>query len=166
MGIALVVVAALAFAAAAVAVGRFQGWPLLVPGSIMLIGVAAFAVSSSLSPLSDEGLRQASNWQAFNRHLHDVARDRTSSPEPERFADLLPYAAAFGAALGWAKRLRKNGVGAAPPWIQSLSPESDRGIGGVIATLGAASSAGGHVDAGTAGVGGAGAAGGGASGAH
>ena len=162
VGIALVVVAAAAFAAAAIAVGRFQGWPLFVPGSITLVAVAALAISTSLTPLSDEGLRQAAGWRAFKRYLREVGRGGTSSLEPQRFAEYLPYAAAFGSALGWARQLKKQGVGVAPPWMRAMGHASDGGLGGLIVVLSTATSAGGHVDAGAS----AGAAGGGASGAH
>jgi hypothetical protein len=79
---------------------------------------------------------------------------------------MLPYAAAFGAALAWAKRLEKSGVTTGPAWLRALS--SDGAAHGVplaatIAMLSAGSRAGAHAGGEPGGT--AGAAGGGSSGA-
>ncbi len=167
IGVALIVVALLGLGGAAVAVSRFQGWPLLVPASVLLVGLATIGLGVAQSPLSDEGLRQAASWRAFGGYLRDVGRGKASSLEPQLFTGLLPYAAAFGAAIGWAKLLKKSGAGGAPGWIHFATSGTGDEMAGVIAALSSATSAGSHVDGGvSAGAGAAGgAAGGGASGA-
>jgi hypothetical protein len=165
---AVVVVAALAgLGGAAAMVNRFQGWPLLVPFALLVGGLGAFVLASTLSPLSDDGLRQAGLWKAFGAHLRDISHGRAGSLDPQRFPEYLPYAAAFGAALGWAKAIKKGGVSVAPAWIRPAMHAQDDAIGAVIAVLSTVRAAGGHVDGGASAAGAAvsGAAGGGASGA-
>jgi hypothetical protein len=166
VGAGLIAVSVVGFVGAVFSVNRFEAWPLLVPGSILLVALATLALSIGLTPLSDEGLRQAAAWRAFGGHLRDVGRGRGASLDPQRFGDFLPYAASFGAALGWAKLLKKSGATVTPAWILPAALASGDEMGAVIAALTAATAAGGHVDGGASSVGAAGAAGGGASGAH
>jgi hypothetical protein len=82
------------------------------------------------------------------------------------FEQALPYAAAFGLALGWAKHLEKQGVTSGPSWLGALAQDGTRTqshMAATVAMLSAGSSAGGQ--AGHNAGGGAGAAGGGSSGA-
>ncbi len=166
IGLAVVVVAIAGLAVAASFVARFQGWPLAVPVSLLVVGVVTFGVAASLSPLSDEGLRQAVHWKAFSRSLADAGRARGRAADPARFEAYLTYAVTFGVALAWAKALQKGGAGAMPGWLGHLGHEGEGGMAGLVAVLSAAHGAGGQVHGHAAGAAAAGAAGGGASGAH
>jgi VIT1/CCC1 family predicted Fe2+/Mn2+ transporter len=135
---------------------------LLVPISLLVVGVVGMITGASLSPLSEEGYRCAERWRAFKRTLGDNARTPTgATPGADRLEHWLPYAVALGAALGWMKRLQRQGVTVGPSWLGAVSREGDHGpasIGATVAILSAGSSAGAH-----AGFHAAGAAGGGAS---
>ncbi len=144
------------------------GEPVLsVPIALLAVGVTGMITGSSLSPLSEEGHRQAERWRAFKRALGDASGESSGAvPSVERVERWLPYAVAFGTALAWMKRLQKQGVTMGPSWLSAISRDGIHGpssIGATVAVLSAGSSAGAHAGGHAGGA--SGAAGGGASGA-
>jgi hypothetical protein len=152
----LLVGAALSFVAVAL-VSQYRGWPLLVPVAIILVAMLGFAFQGATTPLSDEGLRVAERWRAYQKHLKEVARGKAhlSAESP---SGVLPFAVAFGLAAIWAKFVKAQPT-LVPLWFEAL-PASDGG-GAFHAFI----AYGGSHGAGGGGAGGGGAAGGGASGA-
>ncbi len=144
-------------------IDRFGPASLLIPGATLLVALAGFITASALPILTNEGQRRAGLWAAHGRHLKTLAKSGAPPPSAETFGQVLPYAAGFGAALGWAKALDKHGMKTGAPWLQALARHEDAGgsMAATIAVLSAGHSASGH----TAGGAGAGAAGGGSSGA-
>ena len=141
---------------------------LALPVSLLAVGITALGAGATFNVLSADGHRRARAAGGYRRYLQDLSK-QPSSPGATSLAfdQALPYAAAFGLALAWAKRLEKQGVTGGPSWLGALAQDGTRGgshMAATIAMLSAGSSAGaqaGH----SAGAGGAGAAGGGASGA-
>lgn len=127
-------------------------------------GLVGLAVGQSLTPLTDEALRRKGRWQAYGRHLKDLAKAPSAGAYAtgEAFAAVLPAAVAFGAAEAWAKALEKSGVTVGPAWLKTL-PDRGHPMAATVAMISAGHSAGGQ--AGHGGAGAAGAAGGGSSGA-
>jgi hypothetical protein len=157
--IAFLILAALLVAPAIFLTGQFEGWPFLVPGAVAAVAIIGFIFYGALTPLSNEGVRRAERWRAYQKHLKEVAREREhlTVDSPSR---LLPFAVALGLAAAWSKYVKNHPTGI-PPWFRTLAVSGDDG--GFPAFI-AASGAG--ADGGGGGAGGAGgAAGGGGSGA-
>jgi hypothetical protein len=136
--------------------------PLVVGGSLILLGVITAVSSTAISPLTDEAARQKAEWQQFADHLRQVTKGKAAVDNPNMFFKYLPYAAAFGLLPQWARHFEKTGWTEVPPYFHAL-PTSDpaQSMAAFAAMSSASSSAGGTA----AGAAGAGAAGGGASGA-
>jgi len=155
IAILALVLALVAIAPAALMLKGYGPWPLLVPAAIALVSIAASIFMGAHTPLSNDAVRRAVYWRAFQRHLRDVARDRAVAPLET--AHLLPFAVALGIATAWAKFLKNHKAGV-PGWFHALtSAESGPAFVAFVSTGGAAYS-GGH-------SGGHGSAGGGPSGA-
>jgi len=157
--IAFVILAFLLVMPAAFLTGQYDGWPFLVVGAVAAIGIVGFIFYGSLTPLSNEGVRRAGRWRAYQRHLKDVARERAhlTSESPSR---LLPFAVALGLAAAWSKYLKNHPVGV-PPWFRALALSGDDGGFPAFIAAGGAGADGGAGGGGGAG----GSAGGGGSGA-
>jgi Predicted membrane protein (DUF2207) C-terminal domain/Predicted membrane protein (DUF2207) N-terminal domain len=157
--IAFLSLSALLVAPAIFLTRQFEGWPFLVPGAVAAVAVIGFIVYGALTPLSNEGVRRAERWRAYQKHLKEVAREREqlTLDSPAR---LLPFAVALGLAAAWSKYVKNHPTGI-PPWFRALAVAGDDG--GFPAFI-AASGAGADGGAGGGGGGG-GAAGGGGSGA-
>ena len=135
----------------------FGAWALLVAGAVLAAGLAAFVFASTITPLSNEGVRRAARWRSFGAHLRGVARERTSAAGVP-VSSVLPYAVALGLAAAWAKFLKRHHH-PAPAWFQaSAAGEEFAAFPALLTHGGDGGGAGG-------GGGGSGAAGGGASGA-
>jgi uncharacterized membrane protein YgcG len=157
-GISLFIAAACAGIVLAAAAPADGGWPMLIPLALGAAGIVAFIAHAAHTPLSNEGVRRAGQWRAFQRYLREVARDREASLDNSALSHLLPFAVALGVGATWSAYLKRRRL-AAPTWFRALSSDaSHRGaaFAALIASGGAGS--GGH-------AGGGGAAGGGASGA-
>ena len=167
LGVAIMLCSIVGFALSAVFLNQAGEALLALPIAILVSGIVGLATGASLSPLSDEGGGRAQRWKAFGRHLGGVAKHgEGEAATHQHFERLLPYAAAFGVALAWAKRLEKRGVNAGPSWLQALASEgASHGapMAATVAMLSAGHNAGAHAGGGAAGA--AGAAGGGSSGA-
>lgn len=138
---------------------RFGGWPMLIPLALALVGVAGLISYAAHTPLSNDGVRRATEWRAFRRYLRDVARDRLPSPGDRVLRQLLPFAVAFGIANVWSAYLKRH-RSAAPAWFRSATDASHHSAAAFAAFVasGGSTANGGHAGA-------AGAAGGGSSGA-
>jgi hypothetical protein len=151
-------IVAVALAAPAAYLSRdYGGWPFLVAASVAAVAIVGFIFYGALTPLSNEGVRRAEGWRAFQAHLRDVARDRAHAAR-ESPSQLLPFAVALGLAGAWAKYVKHHPHGV-PTWFQALAAGSDEGGFPAFIAAGGAS----HGSGGGAGTGGA--AGGGGSGA-
>ena len=143
-------------------VGSFGPWPMIIPLALALSGLTALICYGAHTPLSNDGVRRASEWRGFRRYLRDLARDRQPSPGDDIIRQLLPFAIASGIAHGWASYLKRHRSGA-PPWFRAASDASHNGA---IAFSAFVASGGSGAGGGHGGPGGASAAaGGGASGA-
>jgi len=128
---------------------------------LALAGLAGIITGAALSPLSDGGVRSASQWKAFARYLSGVRRNREPEVNPEAFERYLPYAVGFGFGPAWVKHFRKRGSVAIPGWFQaveSVGGADAAALASFITVIGAGHGSG-------AGGAGSGASGGGASGA-
>jgi len=164
----VILIASIAGFVASVALFDRLGEPvLLLPVSLLIVGVVGMITGASLSPLSEEGHRRAERWGAFKRTLRQLSGGSEGTvPSARQVERWLPYAVAFGTALAWMKRLQKQGVTMGPTWLAAVSREGAHGpatIGATVAILSAGSSAGAHAGGHAGGA--AGAAGGGSSGA-
>jgi hypothetical protein len=167
LGVAIMLFSIVGFALSAAFLNQAGEAVLALPIAILVSGIVGLATGVSMSPLSDEGHGRAQRWKAFGRHLDGVSKHAEGeAAAPRDFERLLPYAAAFGVALAWAKRLEKRGVGAGPSWLQALASDGaahGAPMAATIAMLSAGHNAGAHAGGSAAGA--AGAAGGGSSGA-
>jgi hypothetical protein len=167
LGLALVIVSIAALAACVPLLDRVGDAVLILPGSLMAAGIVGLGAGATFSVLSAEGQRRAHAAKSYRRYLADLSKQASSSGAAGAiFEHALPYAAAFGVAVAWAKHLEKQGVTNGPAWLGALAQDGARSQSHMVATiamLSAGSSAG--AQAGGHAAGGAGAAGGGASGA-
>ncbi len=104
---------------------QYDAWPFLVVGAVAAIGIVGFIFYGALTPLSNEGVRRAERWRAYQQHLKEVAKERAhlTSDSPSR---LLPFAVALGLAAAWSKFLKSHPVGV-PPWFSALAVSGDDG---------------------------------------
>ena len=157
--IAFLLIAGLLVIPAAFLARQYDAWPFLIVGAVAAVAIVGFIFYGALTPLSNEGVRRAARWRAYQRHLKEVARERVhlTSDSPAR---LLAFAVALGLASAWSKYLKNHPVGV-PPWFRALAVSGDDGGFPAFIAAGGAGADGGA--GGGAGAGGA--AGGGGSGA-
>jgi hypothetical protein len=136
--------------------------PLVVGGSLMLLGLITAVSSTIISPLTDEAAAHKAEWQRFADYLKKVTKGKAAVDNPNLFFKYLPYAAAFGLLPQWTRYFEKEGWTEVPPYFHAL-PNSDPAQS--MAAFGAMSAASSSAGGAAAGAAGAGAAGGGASGA-
>jgi uncharacterized membrane protein YuzA (DUF378 family) len=110
----------------ALLVDRFGGWPMMIPLALALVGVTGLICYAAHTPLSNEGVRRASEWRGFRRYLRDVARDRQPSPGDAVLKQLLPFAVALGIAHVWSSHLKRH-RSAAPAWFRAASDARHNG---------------------------------------
>jgi hypothetical protein len=137
---------------------------ILIGSGIALVSASlvGFIVTAVISPLSDEGLRQAAAWKSFQSHLVGITRQREPVIAPDIFERYLAYAASFGVATQWVKFFSKVKDVPVPAWFTGLQTSlQDGSFAAIIAAISAADSS----AASAAGAGASGASGGGASGA-
>lgn len=134
-------------------------WPFMIPLTIAILGVTSLIFAAALTPLSNEGVRRAEEWRAYQKQLREMPKELTRADWTARTrspAELLPFAVALGLAGVWSK-IFKDRAAQLPPWFHAAST-SDANTGFVAFV--------GHGGAGTGGgAAGGGAAGGGGSGA-
>jgi hypothetical protein len=131
-------------------------------GALSGVGLVALIVAVSLSPLSDEGARQAAVWNSFAGYLRNITRGREPVASPDQFERYLPYAAGLGLATEWAKFFQKQANVPIPEWFMGLQSGMDDGS--FIAIMAAISTADSSASI-ASGADGGGASGGGSSGA-
>jgi len=158
-GAVFLVLAGIALIPAIALVDRMGGWPFLIPAALAVLGLTSFILAAAHTPLSNEGVRRATAWRAYQKQLREVPKDVRRADwaggQPSPF-ELLPLAVALGLAAAWSK-IFKDRAAHLPPWFHAASA-ADANTGFVALV--------GHGGAGTGGgAGGGGAAGGGGSGA-
>ncbi|CAN5852833.1 hypothetical protein BH18ACI5_BH18ACI5_02060 [soil metagenome] len=97
--------------------------PMLVSAGIGIVALASGVYGSAHTPLSNEGVRRAETWRAFQKHLRDVAKDGVARQDwfsAQSPMDLLPTAIALGHASSWAKLFKARGI-PLPSWFQAAS---------------------------------------------
>jgi hypothetical protein len=167
LGLGLVIAGIAGLAICVPFLGRVGDALLILPVSLLAVGITGLGAGATFNVLSAEGQRRAIAARSYERYLADLSKHPSPSGAAGAiFEHALPYAAAFGVAVTWAKHLEKQGVTNGPPWLGALAQDQARSsshMAATIAMLSAGSSAG--AQAGGHAAGGAGAAGGGASGA-
>ncbi|MBA2303373.1 MAG: DUF2207 domain-containing protein [Acidobacteria bacterium] len=159
-GVVLLAIAAAGVIACAFLIEDHGGWPFLVPLAIALVAMTSFIVVASQTPLSNEGVRRAELWRAYQKHLSDPQQiEPRWGAGGTAEARILPFAVALGLAEAWSKFMKKRNA-ETPAWFQAASGlDSGHAFAALVATGGAGAHGGGvH--------GGGGVAGGGASGAR
>ncbi len=162
IGVAFLIAILPLLALAVLLLPRFGPYGFLVAAAAFVLSMAAFILSGTYSPLSDDGAREATRWQGFASYLKDVTKGREPAWDVRLFDRYLPYAAAIGLAGAWAKAFQKRGGAEIPAWFHGLAGSADGSMGSFVVMMSAANSTG-STGAGGAGAGGAG--GGGGSGA-
>ena len=110
--------------------GQYEGWPFMIAGAVAAVAVLGFIFYGVLTPLSNQGVRHAERWRAYQKHLREVARGRVQMrvDSPSR---LLPFAVALGLASAWSKYCQEP-----PHWHPAMVPRArrvgrQRGVPGV-----------------------------------
>ena len=153
----ILVLAGASAAGAVLTLDYWGAWGFMVPIALAVVSVIGFILASTLSVLSDEGLRQALRWTGFARELKSLSKGH-SGPSGDVLARWFAYGVAFGAGAALAKRLDAEGLTRSVEWLRAL-PGAEGGAHGAFVAM--MSGSGGAGAAGGAG----GAAGGGSSGA-
>jgi hypothetical protein len=161
-GVSLLVLAGVAVAPCLLVVQANGGWPFLIPLALSVVGMTSFIVMSSQTPLSNEGVRRAEQWRAYQKHLaHPQDAESRWGAAGTAEARILPFAVALGLAAAWSKFMKKRNT-QTPAWFHAASGiDSGHAFAAFVATGGASAHGGG-----TPGAFGGGVAGGGASGAR
>lgn len=124
---------------------------------LLILAIGALVITFGWVPTTPSGENRRRRWQAFRDHLKTAARS-DQWYDPELLNRYLPYAVAFDLGQEWARKLSRQGLEAALPWLVGNAGESGD-ISGLVAAIVVISSAG------NGGAAGAGGGGGGASGA-
>jgi hypothetical protein len=143
---------------------QFSPWSLLISGAVFLNSLIALILGTTISTLTEEGLREAHAWQDFADYLKRITRGKESGYDRNTFKQYLTYATAFGLAEKWAKHFDKKEQIVTPTWFQAVTSDAHTSaafIGMIVAVNSTGASTGGTAATGA----GASAAGGGASGA-
>ena len=160
LGVALLALAAIALVPAIITVDRMGGWPFLVAAAIAALAVTSVIFAAAHTPLSNEGVRRAATWRAYQKQLREIPKDVTRadwSRGAHSPADLLPFAVALGLAAAWAK-IFKDRAAQLPPWFHAASAaDANTGFVAFVGHGGAGSGGGGAGGGGAAGGGGSGA---------
>ena len=159
LGASLLVVAGLAFVPIGALIDRTGPWLFAIPVTLAILGLTSLICAAAHTPLSNEGVRRADEWRAYQKQLREVSKN---AAQPEivtglrSLSDLLPFAVALGLAAAWSRIFKDRGT-QLPAWFHAASShDPNTGFAAFV----------GHGGAGMGGgAGGAGAAGGGASGA-
>ena len=155
--VVFLIVGVIAFAPVPFVVSRHGGWPLLIPGAILLVALTSALVAAAMTPLSNEGVRRAIRWRAYRDHVRGVATGKQRS-RVSAAPEMLPLAVSLGLAAAWAKHLKREGQGV-PHWFHALDGLDAHSAFSAFVVSGGAGASGGGVSSG-------GVAGGGASGAR
>jgi hypothetical protein len=165
VGVLLLFGAAALFVVALLLGAQFGYWTLLPVGAVFLLSILSFLVAATISTRSERGEQMAAMWRPYRRYLEQAAKGKERIPNPDLFAQYLPYAMAFGVAENWAKQNEKAGWDEAPSYFRTLGVQGSNNTAAFIAILAATNSSGGAAAASAGAGAAAGAAGGGASGA-
>ena len=137
-------------------------WAFMLPlAGLALVDLALLIAGSIISPLSETGVAERHQWEAFGKYLHSVANDEAPVNLAGAFQALLPWATAFGQLKHWVDFFQKKGDLTVPAWFAPLAVTSDGSEIAIFAAMTHSASSAGS----SAGGAGAGAAGGGGSGA-
>ncbi|MCA1651379.1 MAG: DUF2207 domain-containing protein [Acidobacteria bacterium] len=123
-GVALMIAGAISVIPMAFLVEAHGGWPMAVPAALIVTGLAAFIFMSATTPLSNDGVRRAHHWRAYQTSLKAIARNHAEAPTGP---DVLPLAVAFGLAAVWSQYLKQRHA-AAPSWFRALTVSADDGM--------------------------------------
>ena len=159
VGVGLLVLALLAIIPIVIVIEAMGAWLFVVPLALATLAVTSLIFAAAHTPLSNEGVRRAGEWRAYQKQLREMPKEVTRADWAGRIrspAELLPFAVALGLAGVWSK-IFKDKAAPLPPWFHAASA-SDANTGFVAFVGHGGSGSGG-------GAAGGGAAGGGASGA-
>jgi hypothetical protein len=123
-GAALMIAAAISVIPMAFLVEEHGGWPMVVPAALTITGLVALIFMSATTPLSNDGVRRAHRWRAYQTSLKSVARGGAEAPNT---ADVLPLAVALGLAAVWSQYLKQRHANA-PRWFHALTTSVDEGL--------------------------------------
>jgi hypothetical protein len=93
------------------------------------VGVMFMIIAPRMPKRTEEGVRQAIQWEGFRRYLQDIQKHEPVNQAVTLFNRYLPYAVAFGIDKTWVGKFATVGT-PAPPWFQSAAfPGSGFGPG-------------------------------------
>ena len=113
VGVGFLVLSGIALIPAIALAERIGGWPFVVPTTIAVLGLTSFIFAAAHTPLSNEGVRRAEAWRAYQKQLRDVPKDLRRADwagGPRSPGDLLPLAVALGLAAAWSKIFKDRGA--------------------------------------------------------
>ncbi len=163
-GVALVCLAEFGTAAILLAVApQSQLLPIVmtvaVGIAVFILGLLVLILGATLTRLTDAALNRKQRWDAFRKHLRQMA-SKKGPLQPEWLASYLPYAIVFGLGNQWAKAFKDRGMPAHLAWLVGADQFDGSEVAALVAVL--SSSGAGHSSRG-GGSGGAGGGGGGGS---
>jgi len=109
-----IVVMVLGIVGSVVSANFIENIPLLplLPGSLVIVGIALMAISSFMPAKTREGAQEAAKWQAFKEYLRNLEEYTDVEGAVEQFDKYLPYAVAFGIEKAWVRKF--SGIDRAP----------------------------------------------------
>ncbi len=75
--------------------------PLLVPGALIVVAIAAFIVGPNMPAKTPKGAEEAAKWKAFYEYLRNLEKYVKVEEASAQFERYLPYAVAFGLDKSW-----------------------------------------------------------------
>ena len=102
-GAAVLGLAVVCFAVVGMLLGDFGPWPIAMPASILIVGVALLIYGETFSVLTPEGVRQSHAVRQRLREMRRAGRVDAGVPAARAFAAGLPLATAAGFGPRWLK---------------------------------------------------------------
>jgi uncharacterized membrane protein len=127
---------------------------------LFTLGLLVLVLGSTWSRLTDTALNRKQGWDAFRKHLKELA-SRKSQLHPDWLASYLPYAIVLGLGNQWAKAFKDRGMPAHLAWLVGAEQFDGSEVAALVAVLSCSGAGHSSPGGGAAGAGG----GGGSSGA-
>jgi len=105
-----------------------------IGSAVFLLGFLVLILGSTLTRLTDAALARKQSWEAFRKHLKELASRKTQL-HPEWLASYLPYAVVLGLGNQWAKAFKDRGVSPEIAWLVGSEQFDGSHVAALVAVL-------------------------------
>ncbi|RPJ58854.1 MAG: DUF2207 domain-containing protein [Acidobacteria bacterium] len=107
---------------------------VVVGSGVFTLGLVVLGLGSSFTRLTDAALARKHAWDAFRKHLKELA-SRKSQLHPDWLASYLPYAVVLGLGSQWAKAFKDRGLQTHLSWLAGTEQFEGSEVAALVAVL-------------------------------